>query len=79
MKFKSSPGDGYSYNNADSFAMAFDQAWKDYSSSKVKESENRENKIEIILKQIASHPFLKDYPEKAKQIAKFRLRLLNLN
>ncbi len=79
MTFKSTPGNGYSYNNADSFAMAFDDAWKDYSSKKMNKNKSKDDKVEIILKQIENHPFLKDYPEKARQVAKFRLRLLDLD
>ena len=79
MSFKSDPGDGHAYNNADSFAMAFDDAWKNYSSNTSKKKENIEDKVEIILRTIKNHPFLEEFPEEAKQVAKFRLRLLNLN
>ena len=78
MSFKDSQANGNAYNNADSFAMAFDEAWQDYSSSNSKKPLSKEDKIDMILQKIQSHPFLKDYPEEAKEVAKFRLRLLNL-
>ena len=78
MSFKASQGNNQTYNNADSFAMAFDEAWKNYSSKHTNGSETTVEKIEIILQQIQSHPFLKDYPDQAKQVVEFRIRLLNL-
>ena len=74
---ESQGGDG-SYNNADSFAMAFDDAWKSYSSKKNQPPTSKEDKITLILNKIKDHPFLKSSPEKAKEIAIFRLRLLKL-
>ena len=78
MPFETSQRGDHSYSNADSFAMAFDEAWKNYSSSNKDKPVNTEEKIELIFQQIQNHPFLKDYPNDAKQVAKFRLRLLNL-
>ena len=74
---ESNGGDGY-YNNADSFAMAFDEKWKDYSSKESRSLETKEDKINLILHELKHHPFLKNYPDKAKEIAIFRLRLLKL-
>ena len=66
------------YNNADSFAMAFDDTWKNYSSKTHQPLASQEDKINLILHEIKDHPFLKSYPEKAREIAVFRLRLLKL-
>ena len=66
------------YNNADSFAMIFDDTWKSYSSKPDTLPISKEEKLDIILKEIEDHPFLKSHPHKALEIAKFRLRLLNL-
>ena len=65
------------YNNADSFSMAFDEAWlKNNSSEEVNES--IEGKLEKILNKINDHPFLINNPEEARKVAIFRIRLLNL-
>ncbi len=66
------------YNNADSFAMAFDETWKNHSAKSVQEPSSKEQKLKFILSEIKDHPFMQDYPIKAKEIAEFRLRLLNL-
>ena len=66
-----------SYNNADSFAMFFDQAWKKTKFDK-KENLTIEEKIQTILQQNKEHPFIKSSPLQAVDVAKFRLRLLQL-
>ena len=66
------------YNNADSFSIAFDAAWKDYE----KETDkiiSLEEKIEETLKKIETHPFLLDNPIESKNIALFRVKLLGLS
>ena len=68
---------GNLYNNADSFAMAFDAAWKDCSLENVK-SINTEERIQITLKKIKDHPFLIENPIQSKNIAVFRIKLLGL-
>ncbi len=66
------------FNNADSFAMIFDEAWK-----KANFDSNREltidQKIQTIIKENKDHPFIKNSKEEALKVAKFRLRLLNLD
>ena len=62
------------YNNADSFAMAFDEAWEKF---KVKK-ENEKNKLDKVIGSISDHPFLLNNPLEARRVAKFRIRLLNL-
>ena len=79
MKFSSfnQESDRY-FNNADSFAMAFDDAWRNYSSKNDVGLKNKEEKLRNILNELKMHPFLKSSPKEAKQIARFRLRLLKL-
>ena len=67
------------YNNADSFAMAFDDAWKKYSSSSEEVIEDKDEKLKKILGKVKNHPFMQNNPEKARDIANFRLKLLNLS
>jgi len=67
-----------SYNNADSFAMAFDAAWKDCDLGNNKDIKIDE-KIGIVLAKIKNHPFLISNPIESKNIALFRIKLLGLN
>ena len=66
------------YNNADSFAMAFDAAWNvcDLGNEKNKKIEE---KIQITFEKIKTHPFLIENPIQAKNIALFRIKLLGLS
>ena len=65
------------YNNADSFAMAFDAAWKDCDLGNNKNLKVDE-KIEITFEKIKTHPFLIENPIQSKNIAHFRIKLLGL-
>ena len=65
------------YNNADSFAMAFDAAWKDCDLGSNKDIKT-DKKIEIAFEKIKNHPFLISNPIKSKNIALFRIKLLGL-
>ena len=65
------------YCNADSFAIAFDSAWHEYSLKKNKSIEVEE-KIKIIFERIKEHPFLIKNPIQSKEIALFRIKLLGL-
>ena len=76
MNLESSNGN--LYNNADSFAMAFDTAWKDCSLEKDKNI-TIEERIQITFERIKDHPFLLDNPIKSKNIALFRIKLLGLS
>ena len=68
------------YNNADSFAMAFDTAWKESILEKDKDNENSiEERVEITLKKLKNHPFLIENPIRSKEIAFFRIKLLGLS
>ena len=75
MNLESSNGN--SYNNADSFAMAFDAAWKD--SDLDNNNNNIEEKIEITFEKIKTHPFLIENPVQSKNLAFFRIKLLGLS
>ena len=66
------------YNNADSFAMAFDAAWKDCALENNKEI-NIEERIKITFEKIKDHPFLIKNPIESKNIALFRIKLLGLS
>ncbi|AAZ59170.1 conserved hypothetical protein [Prochlorococcus marinus str. NATL2A] len=65
------------YNNADSFAMAFDAAWKDCDLGNNKDIKIDE-KIEIAFEKIKNHPFLISNPIQSKNVARFRIKLLGL-
>ena len=66
------------YNNADSFAIAFDAAWKDCDLENNKDLKIDE-KIEITFEEIKTHPFLIENPIQSKNIALFRIKLLGLS
>lgn len=65
------------YNNADSFAMAFDAAWKNCDLGNNKDIKIDE-KIEIAFEKIKNHPFLISNPIQSKNVARFRIKLLGL-
>ena len=64
------------FDNADSFAMVFDRTWKQLRSSKADLSQ--EEHLEAVLEAMADHPFLISSPDMARQVAAFRIRLLEL-
>ena len=66
------------YNNADSFAMAFDEAWKD-STLGNNQDLNIEERIQITFEKIKNHPFLIENPTQSKNLALFRIKLLGLS
>ena len=55
------------YNNADSFAMSFDEEWKNF------DCEDLQLKINKVLDLLSHHPFLISNPENARKIAEFRI------
>ena len=63
------------FNNADSFAIEFDSAWKNHLPS---EGESLEEKLETVLDILKDHPFFKESPEKARDVGRFRIKLLKL-
>ena len=66
------------FNNADSFAMVFDQAWKTMTGSKSAPL-SKDERMALVMKSVAAHPFRVAQPEMAQQVAEFRLRLLDLS
>ena len=58
------------YNNADSFAMAFDETWPTV------DCEDISLKIDKVIAKLNEHPFVIDNPTKVKQIADFRVNSL---
>ena len=69
---------GNLYNNADSFAMAFDAAWKDCDLENDKDIKIEE-KIQTTFEKMKTHPFLIENPIQSKKIAFFRIKLLGLS
>ncbi|WP_411871759.1 hypothetical protein [Vulcanococcus limneticus] len=68
--------DGQLFNNADSFAMAFDEAWKRHDQLQPGHGLVASEKLERILEACANHPFMQSDPAMARQVAAFRMRLL---
>ena len=55
------------YDNADSFAMSFDEEWKNI------DCEDLRLKIDKVLERLYDHPFFVSNPENAKKMAEFRI------
>ena len=55
------------YDNADSFAMSFDEEWENFDCDDIR------LKIDKVLELLSVHPFLISNPENAKKIAEFRI------
>ena len=55
------------YNNADSFAMSFDEEWMNI------DCEDPRLKIDKVFRISSEHPFLVSNPENARKIAEFRI------
>ena len=55
------------YDNADSFAISFDEEWINI------DCEDSRLKIKKVLEILSDHPFLVSNPENAKKIAEFRI------
>ena len=66
------------FNNADSFAQAFDEAWKKHENSQPNHGLEQGEKLALILELVADHPFRQNEPDLSLQVATFRLRLLGL-
>jgi hypothetical protein len=74
------PPSDRSFNNADSFAQAFDTAWMELSGSGPAPipPDQAAARLEEVLEQLREHPFAASDPAMARQVAEFRLRLLGL-
>ena len=55
------------YDNADSFAMSFDEEWKKIV------CDDKRLKIKKVLELLSDHPFLISNSENAKKLAEFRV------
>jgi len=55
------------YDNADSFAMSFDDEWKNI------ECDDIQQKIDKVFEILSDHPFLVSNQENARRIAEFRI------
>ena len=58
------------FNNADSFAMSFDEEWQRF------ECEDESLKIKKVIDLLSDHPFVQSSPETAFEIANFRINSL---
>jgi hypothetical protein len=66
------------FNNADSFAQAFDEAWQAHSHEDPSHGLSTAEKLETILASVADHPFAQADPDTARAVGAFRIRLLAL-
>ena len=55
------------YDNADSFAMTFDEEWENIDCNDLR------LKIDKVFELLSDHPFLVSNPENARKIAEFRV------
>ena len=55
------------YDNADSFAMSFDEEWENI------DCENLQLKIDKVFEHLSDHPFLISNPKNARKMAEFRI------
>ena len=55
------------YDNADSFAISFDEEWENI------DCEDQRLKIDKVFQILSEHPFLVSNPENARKIAEFRV------
>ncbi len=71
--------DDRTFNNPDGFAMVFDRTWKQSANAEEFAELSIDQRIDTVIKKMDDHPFLQTEPEQARQIAIFRVRLLNLD
>ena len=57
------------YNNADSFAMSFDEEWENIACEDI----DIRLKIDRVFELLSDHPFLKSNPDNARKMAEFRI------
>ena len=55
------------YNNADSFAISFDEEWQKINCNDLN------LKIDKVIDLLSDHPFVISNPDNAKKVAKFRV------
>jgi hypothetical protein len=66
------------FNNADSYAQAFDEAWQEHERRTPGQDLELQQKLALIQEQLRDHPFQQNQPERAGEVAAFRVRLLGL-
>jgi hypothetical protein len=66
------------FSNADSFAAAFDEAWRGLARDGQDQSLSRVDKLERVLSQLSEHPFAQMDASRAREVGEFRLRLHGL-
>jgi hypothetical protein len=64
------------FNNADSFAQAFDEAWSRHAQQHG--DLDTDQRCDLVLAEVAEHPFVVQQPQLARQVAAFRIRLLGI-
>ena len=60
------------YNNADSFAISFDEEWQKVNCNDMTQ------KIDKVIDLLSDHPFVISNPENARNIAQFRIYSLKM-
>ena len=58
------------FNNADSFAISFDEEWQKF------KCEDESLKIKKVIEILSDHPFVQSNPELALNVANFRIKSL---
>ncbi len=66
------------FSNADSFATAFDEAWRRLDPQDIGSGMSRHEKLETVLRQLSDHPFAQVDAARAREVGEFRLRLHGL-
>lgn len=66
------------FNNADSFAICFDEAWRRSVPDPSGAEPSRSARLDRVLSQLEDHPFARSQPTRVREVAEFRLRLLGL-
>lgn len=61
--------------NADSFAAAFDDAWRLLNERREGNEASHQEILELVLAQVAQHPFALKDARRAREVGEFRLRL----
>jgi hypothetical protein len=74
LPFRDKPG--HLFDNADSFAMVFDDAWRRQEQVDTARSLSMQERRQLALEACADHPFMISQPAMAQQVADFRIRLL---
>ena len=69
---------GQLFDNADSFAMVFDEAWRKLICQAEASALSTDERKQRALAACADHPFMQSNPAMAAQVADFRIRLLGL-